>query len=294
MNYKEFLQYIQKKVQERLGENTRVELHHIQKNNAISRDGLLILEEGRSLSPTIYLNTYYDAYRLGMSVPEILADILAGYKNNRVPEGKETDFYKDFSNVSGRIICKLIHFEKNREFLKRVPYFSYLDLAAVCCYLLEDETIGKGTIQIYRSHLELWEITEEELFECARENTARLLPWCFQSMEELFGEHQEEMILRDSTDFFPMYILSNKLKMFGATCILYDHILESVGEKLGESFYILPSSVHECIIVPDTIPFTREMLRNMVREINETQVLPEEVLSGEVYHYDRLLHRLSV
>ena len=47
---------------------------------------------------------------------------------------------------------------------------------------------------------------------------------------------------------------------------MYDHILESVGEKLGESFYILPSSVHECIIVPDTIPFTREMLRNMVRK----------------------------
>ena len=59
MNYEEFLSYVRKKVQEILGDSARVELHHILKNNSVAKDGLLILEEGRSISPTIYLNSFY-------------------------------------------------------------------------------------------------------------------------------------------------------------------------------------------------------------------------------------------
>ncbi|MDY3919735.1 MAG: DUF5688 family protein [Candidatus Limivivens sp.] len=294
MNYEEFLSYVRTKVQENLGEGTRVELHHITKNNAVSKDGLLILEGGKNISPTIYLNSFYSAYQLGTTMPEIITDIIQIYRKNQIDTRVEPDFYREFAQAADKVAFKLINYENNKETLKKVPHIRYLDLAAVCYYLINHQAFGRGTIQIYRAHLEMWEISEQELLENARENTLRLLPWTLQSMEELFQEFSNETLTVPGKPEFPMYILSNREKTLGASVILYDQVLQAVSERIGGSFYILPSSIHECMVVPETISCQRETLAGMVREINATQVPPEDVLSDEVYFYDRQKHLLSI
>ena len=111
-------------------------------------------------------------------------------------------------------------------------------------------------------------------------------------LEEEFSDVMEDQECDD--DRIPMYVLSNKEKTMGAACILYDSILTLIGERLQDDFYILPSSIHECIVVPKNIRTTKKELQEMVREINETQVIPEEVLSNEVYTYTREIHRLAL
>lgn len=294
MNYEEFLSYVQKKVQETLGGHTRVELHRVLKNNAVAKEGLLILEEGRSIAPAIYMGSYYSAYLCGMSMPEVISDVVAAYRKSRIDVDPEPSFYRNFSDVAPRVACKLINYERNRELLQKVPHFRYLDLAAVCYYLIEHEAFGKGTLQIYHSHLEMWEVSEEELLEQARENTLPLLHWKVQSMEELFAEMGKGKAFESLTSPFPMYILSNAEKTLGASVILYDQVLSAVGEKLGEDYYILPSSIHECIAVPASIPYPRDFLEEMVRDINQENVPKEEVLSNQVYLYEREKHQLSM
>lgn len=83
-----------------------------------------------------------------------------------------------------------------------------------------------------------------------------------------------------------MYILTNEEKYFGAAALLYPHVLSHISRLLHCNFYVLPSSIHECILVPDSGQFSKKELETMVREVNETQVEDEEVLSQNVYYYD--------
>lgn len=302
MNYEDFVNYVHAKVQKFLGEEVRVQLHQITKNNAVQLDGLSIVAVSKSISPTIYLNDYYEEYQRGMSIPEIIEDIMEAYEKNKIELPASAEFYTDYSRVKDKLACKVINYEKNRDLLTRVPHVKYLDLAVVFYYLLKNETIGTGTILIYNSHLDMWNISKDELYEDARKNTPSMMPFEFSSMDEVMEEIIEcdleeefEDVLTDKRKppVIPMFVLTNKEKMMGAACILYDSILNLIGERLQDDYYILPSSIHECIIIPKAAKSTKKELTQMVKEINATQVKPEEVLSDEVYLYTRNIHRLS-
>ena len=82
-----------------------------------------------------------------------------------------------------------------------------------------------------------------------------------------------------------MYILTNKERSLGAGTFLYPGVLKQAEELLGARFYVLPSSVHECILIPEEDGMTQEALTGLVTEINENQVDPREVLSNQAYYY---------
>lgn len=276
-----------------MGSEVQVERRRITKNNGVELEGITITEEGRKISPMIYLEEYYHIYEKGATLSEIVEDILRIYKKSRENIPQTPDFYMDFEKIRTQVACKLISYERNEEQLARLPYVRCLDLALVFYYIMEEKDIGRGTILIYNSHLDLWGITREQLYEAARRNTPRLLPFEFKEMRELMEENFEdtEELLGEE---LPMYVLSNVDRQFGAVNIIYDSVLSEIGRKLEDDFYILPSSVHECIIVPVKTRATRDELKNMVWDINRTQVLPEEVLSDHVYFYERNSHRLSL
>lgn len=84
----------------------------------------------------------------------------------------------------------------------------------------------------------------------------------------------------------PMRVLTNSKRVHGAACILYPGVLDEVAQETGGSFFILPSSVHEVIILPDAGNGDGERLKEIIRMVNTTQVAPEEVLSDTLYRYD--------
>ena len=91
-----------------------------------------------------------------------------------------------------------------------------------------------------------------------------------------------------------MYILTNTEKLHGAACILYQQLLEEFAKKVNDNLYILPSSVHEIIMIPASFAGKASELRQMVEEINATQVEEEEVLSDSVYFFNRLTRKLEM
>lgn len=96
--------------------------------------------------------------------------------------------------------------------------------------------------------------------------------------------------------FPPMYVITNKQNLYGAVCILYPDVLKDVAQKLDSDFYVLPSSVHETIAVPaENLDINHaSSLKAMVREVNQSELTPEEVLSDNVYYYCRKKHTLSL
>ena len=290
MTYQEIKANILYTISTRLGSDYRVSLQDIIKNNDTHLDGLTILSAGSNISPTIYLNYYYDKYLAGKSLSTIYDDILLSYHQNVPKENIDISFFTDFAKVKNHIIFKLVNYERNKELLSKVPHVRYLDLAVVFNCFINSTEDGYATILIHHQHLSYWNISTEELYALAMKNTPHLLHYQLQNMTDVIidlfcNEHIE--LSKELLPVFPMYVLSNTTKLNGSGCILYEDLLSEIAQHLGSDFYILPSSIHEVLLIPVASASSYEDLSSMVHEINATQLAREEVLSDRVYFYSR-------
>lgn len=143
---------------------------------------------------------------------------------------------------------------------------------------------NRGTVLITNSHLEKWNIKKEFLYSIASRNTEKIMPFEFMAMEDILQELTGEEFEPSENE---MYVLSNKDRCFGAAVLLYKDALKNVADILQDDYYILPSSVHELIIIPKLKSVGKDELTLMVKDVNATQLEPEEILSDHAYFYSR-------
>lgn len=307
MEFTSFKTLVRDEVAKRTGEQFHVRINDVTKNNGVVLSGITMLQDDNNISPTIYLNKYYEAYENGdITLRCIVDEVLDTYERNKVNQSVDMRFFMNYERIKDRIIFKLIHAERNKELLKDIPHIRYLDFAVVFQCLISDEMFGNATIMIHNAHLKIWEITEKELYEKAIKNTPVLQRYDIKTMKDVLCEMMllEEMegkeilnkneYIEDLQDATPMYVLSNRTRVQGASCILYPNILKDFASAVKSDFYILPSSVHEVILLPAQGDEDKEGLKRMVCEVNETQVEREEVLSDSVYYYSQEKGELSI
>lgn len=307
MEFTSFKILVRDEIAKRTGEQYHVRVNDVRKNNGVVLSGITMLQEDSNISPTIYLNQYYEAYENGeITLRCIVDDVINTYERNKVGRSVDMRFFMNYENIKNRIIFKLIHAEKNEELLKEVPNIRFLDLAIVFQCLVSDELFGNATIMIHNAHLKLWEIGAEELYKEALVNTPKLQRYDIKNMrdvlcelrflEELEGKQfiDRDEYIEELPEATPMYVLSNRTRVQGATCMLYPDILKDFGASVRSDFYILPSSIHEVILLPAQGDEDCEVLKKMVLEVNETQVEREEVLSNSVYYYNRKKEELTI
>ncbi len=300
MDYREFTGAVEEQMNRRLEGGVRASLYTAVKNNGKERTGVLIEAPGINISPTIYLEEYFEDYQKGRDLGTIVGEILAFYESIRQENSWDCEKLKKYDGVKDRIVFKLINTAKNRKFLSTVPHRSFLDLSVVFYVLLEVTADGTAALVVSDIHAKQWDVTEEILWADALRNVKRLLPAEFITMNHALKEMLREkgggpdsgkdsgnLLLGAAQERDGMYILSNSVRSYGAACIAYPHILEMIGEILQRDYYVLPSSVHEVVIVPYSIGLDIRELDEMVREINVTQVAEEEVLSSHAYLYRR-------
>ena len=294
MNYQQFIKEVERRVKEKIkgNETITVYIHTAVKNNGKERKGITVSEKGIHISPTIYLEEYFQQFQEGKPIEEIVEKILQLYEEVKCSHPCEESLLQNYEELKGKFACKLIHRGKNEKLLNDIPYVPWMDLAIVVFVLLEVSPYGTATVLVRKEHLEIWGLTEAQLFDEAKKNTPILLPYQFCPMRKLLQEICPYAVDEGEEEEESLYVLSNKLRSFGAASMLYDGILEKVGQKLGENYYILPSSIHEVIVVPESKSPVKQDLEEMVREINETQVEEEEVLSDRVYYFSRKENRL--
>ncbi len=292
MNYSEFLSTICSNMENRYSEAS-VSIRPVLKNNSQHLDGLLILQPGENIAPTIYLNSYYFRYQKGAPFDSLLEEISSLYEKHRFPSLFDLSLLRDFERIRSRISFRLVSRASNLELLADIPSLPFLDLAIIFFFTLEDEIIGSSTVLIHNSHLKLWNTTAEELFKLAKSNT-RFLTGCeIIPMERLlFPEIEKEELPPSNTA--EIFVLSNRTRIFGAACLLYDDILASFADMLQDDFYVLPSSIHEVLLLPMKKSPSPNSLLQMVQEINKKEVAPEDVLSNQLYLYQAKEHRLGI
>lgn len=188
-----FATKVQHAVREALGEEYRVELKEVRKNNGVILQGLVIRRGEDNIMPTIYLNSFLAAYEQGITFADIIRKIVSVYRDDAV--GKEIDisFFCDFEKVKDRICFRLVNKAKNKELLEKAPFIPILDLAACFYYACEEGGVINGVIPVYHSHLEVWGVTDRELFECAVKNTPKLFPCEIMPMKSALREMLQEL-----------------------------------------------------------------------------------------------------
>ena len=193
--------------------------------------------------------------------------------------------FEDYGKLASGIRLRLVNYEMNRDMLKDVPHRRFLDLAGILYYDVRDPLFSNASVLIQNSFTEMWGVSPDELFETAERNMLLFEPaeiWPMGRMlSELRGMPDENTLPE-----FPLYVLTNKSRMFGAACMMYPGVFRQAAPVIKGDFFVLPSSIHEVLLLSPENVFDGEGLRRLVREINEDQVEPYEVLSNNVYYYD--------
>ena len=277
----------------RYDSNVSVTLNHVMKNNGTELDGITIMEKDKNIAPTIYINSFYDRYREGVSLKAVVSEIIRIYNQNKNSININADYFENYENVRKTIVYKLVNYQKNKKLLEDVPYKRVLDLAVVFYCLIEQRKGVSATALIHNEHLRIWNVTEDEIYNDALKNTPVLLAGSIVPMSKILSEiagtapvdNDEKVCEYTGEDI--LYVLTNSSRVNGAACILYDNLLKKFANDVHSDLYILPSSVHEVIIVPKKNAFDKSELADMVREVNEQGVSQDEILSDNVYEYNR-------
>ncbi len=278
-----------------------VMVHKVTKNNNLVLTGISIRSREVNLAPTIYMDGYYNDYKNGRPMMEIIAEVEHAYDVYKVEQDFDVNSITYFKLVQDKICFKLVNRDKNKELLSDAPYLPFHDLAVILYVVVSEDRVGTGTVTVHNNLMHMWENPDiKELYRIAKNNTQRRYKGRVSNMMEIMGEiisHSADNIDHDMVDAFfemdsvyedsmmPMFIATNSKKVNGAGVILYDGLLRTFSEKIGGDFYILPSSMHEVIFVPANGDMDTRYLIQMVKEVNATEVSPDEVLSDNVYMY---------
>jgi hypothetical protein len=310
-SYQAFITDFTAMVKEMMGEEFTARIYKVTKNNSLELDSLVLLKEGKKFAPNIYLLPYFESYTEGTGMTELAERLCNVYHSYNAPMG-EKEFSYDYKDMKPYIIHRVVSYDRNRKLLEKVPHIRYLDLAVTFHCLVHDDNSGIGTIRITNEHLKLWNTSQEELHKLAVQNTKKLFPPVIRSMDEVIQSMLSEGYREDREDYTEasleqmnvnilenpdrhrLYILSNTQGINGATCLLYENVLRKFSDQIQSGFYILPSSIHEVILVPYEKSIAKETLAVMVKDVNRTQVASDEVLSDRVYFYSRENHAVTL
>ena len=291
LSFSEFVDYVREYIRTGWWEDRQLEIRKVRKNNGVELTALLFPREDIPATPTFYLEKFYENYLdKGAGDPDAMIPVIRDHyeraEDSMIPMDVEKLF--DYEEMRDSIIYRLVNYEKNAEMLQDCPHIRVHDLALTFRSLVNFNETAISSALINNDQMEEWGVTREELLMDANRNTRKLFPPVIYPMYQLLEGGDEE----EPEEEPAMYVATNPQMLFGATVLLCQDILEEFGKKTGGNFYVMPSSIHEVILVPDRDGFDPQTLCSMVREVNETVVSEDEILSDSVYYYDCDIHKL--
>lgn len=264
--------------------------------------GIAILKEDQVIAPTFNLNQLYEMYQSDpqISMESIMRNITGVVLD--APEQFDLKSITEYENAKEKLFIRVSSAEKNGEMLQNVPHQMREDLVITYHVAISMDEVGRGSTTITNDMLKRYGISEEQLHADAMESSPKIMPLHVDAMKNVIkqiigGDNKpliqdkgfkamEEVISEGLKEGEPMFVITNQQTMDGASAIFYPEVMKQLGECFQGDFFILPSSIHETIVLPDKGDFDYLSLKSIVQEINNNQVLEEEQLTNDVYHYD--------
>lgn len=284
----EFAERLCHDMAEKLEDDYEATVYQTTVNNGIERVAIMIRRKDArafEMFPTIYLEQLFEMYCDGMPYEYVLEKLANINKDVQKGTGCDISWLKNFENVKERICFKLINKVSNYSLLCNSPHRYFHDMAVVYYVLLEVDEEGFLSAQISNHLLDIWNITENDLWKLAYRNTCQLNPIRFSSLKTKL-----QVFLGDfsSPHAERSYILDSHYSTFGAAHVLYSSELSRIAEEVGDDLYFLPTSIHEWFVVPASEMESAQEICEMASEYFATGLTEDElILSKNVYCYNR-------
>lgn len=299
MDYEKFkeqlIEDVKQNLEERGSGNINLSFQRIEKTNE-SYDAITATPEGGNIGANVNIGVFFEAYEDGVPYENVV-DRAAETIQQGVSQAPTIDvaMLSDYEQMKDKLIMEVVSAERNAELLEKIPHQEIEDMAVVYRFVLESNEEGRASILVTNQLLDKYEVTPEQLHADAMENSPEIKPAVIQGMTEVMVE----MMGPDAAAMFGMdelpkdemmYVASVPDKIQGAGVLAYQDFMDQAAERVGGDFFVLPSSIHEILLVKDDGNTSYEELKEMVVSVNATQLRPEEKLTDSVYHYDSKDH----
>ena len=306
MTFEEFKIYIQEHIGEYLSDDfkdAQIRVSTIKKSNGYEYEGMNIsrandLDGG--IIPVVNLTDAYAKYEKGAPLVGVMQDLAKVRMNSPIPDGISRSTFTNFDSMRDRIFPRLISAKNQEDYLSNRPFHQVADLAVVYTVRVHTDEHGFAEAVVDNELLKIWGVDESTLHEAALANLEKQEPVFMNLEDAMFGsldaketpKFEPETIDMDRVSI-PFFLLTNQQKVKGATMALSSRVMDRIAEKFG-GIYVLPSSTHEVLIVPKSFMDDPDQLAEMVRQVNEDAVLPEDRLSDNVYEYNPETQSLEI
>lgn len=291
MDFEKFKESFVEDVKQQLYENgvvANVSTNEVSKLNE-SYEALTVTPEGSNVGVNINMENFFESYESGVDYDAVVDRAIRVIENGLDHQPAiDISSLTDYSQMKDKLIMEVVSKEANEEMLANIPHVEMEDMAVVYRFVLDSSEEGRATILATNQLIETMGVTPEQVHKDAMENAPELKPAIIMGMSEMLadmGMPMEMMGMEAPTQEF-MYVATVEDKINGAGVLAYQNFMDQAAERIGGDFFILPSSRHEILLVPDNGEADLQQLKDMVREVNATQVAPEEKLTDSVYHYD--------
>lgn len=290
----EFAEDIKEKVSQKGYGEVETSFHNIEKTNQ-NYEAISVVPAGGNIGVNYNIENAFASYEHSGDYEGVLASATGAIASglDQVPV-VNVNALMNYEIMKEKLSVEVISAEVNEELLAKVPHDRIEDLAVVYRFIMESNEDGRASILVNNDLIERMGVTHEQLRADALENSPEIRPAVIQGMnevmKEMMGPEAYEMFgIPDDTEEM-MFIATVPDKNSGAGVLAYQDFMDQAAEKIGGDFFILPSSIHEILLVPDDGQKGADELKAMVMDVNATQVSPEERLSDNVYHYDSKEH----
>ena len=291
---KEFTEDIKEKLYEMGYGDVDIKINNIKKVNR-DYEAMNVVPEGGVMGVSFNLEEIFTKFEQSGDYDSVLKNTTS-FVANGIDTAPKTDIDNllNYEEMKNKLSIEVISAEANKELLLNIPHDRIEDLAAVYRFVLKSESTGKASILVSNEMMQKMGITHEQLKNDALYNAPIIRPAVIKGMneviKELMGKEAYELANGTGNVEESVYVATVPDKDSGAGVLSYQNFMDQAAERVGGDFFILPSSIHEILIVKDDGEVKAELLRNMVQQINRTELMPEDKLSDNVYHYDSKEH----
>lgn len=292
MYYNEFREELLRMMKEQADEKLQIELMERQKLNGQIRYALMIRREENPCAPVIYLEEFYDSFCLGKPLEQIAEKLWMIYNEEMKDDLKylydHISCMLTFADAAPGLYVRVMHNGKNRDLLQDTPCRYIQDLALTIYYqvkLMDGQV--RGTVMLRDEHIQDWSVSAEEVFDRAISNTLQTEGMYWNTLEAVLN-HEKLLPFSQKLSYSRtgLHVVSGKTGVWGATVAFLPGAAVRIYEALGEAYYLLPSSIHEVIVIPFSRAVSKQLLAQTVRDVNRLEIPEEEILSDNIYIYN--------
>lgn len=264
-----------------------------EKNNGVIFHGISIHHSNESVSPLLYAEDYFELLEKGMGLGDTLHLMVNNYILARNEIKVQNNIDLSYDHIKSNLFLCVVNAERNQELLANIPHQKLEDLAVVYRSLFCTDGEQVGSMLINNRLLEYWNVDQGKIHEQALKNMDSLFTLEFCKLaQKIFG--MMDIPIEEIPFDQNLFLLSNDQDYYGAAYLSCPDVLKEVSEKMGGDFLIIPSSVHELIIIKDMADTDIGALIETVRVVNRTELTEADFLSDNIYRYDSQKQTLSM